>query len=130
MRRAFVFSMIVGVVVIGASFPASASTGKGNLFHDGAVVGTVVVPVAIPGQGTDPFYTVTNGAAGQLGIAGVAPGDGPYHGGAWKVFSVTFVAGVSPYVLTSDEAVMAAQQSGDVTVARAAAADFRCPVTA
>ena len=92
--------------------------------------GTVVVPVAIPGQGTDPFYSVTNGATGQLGIAGVAPGDGPYHGGAWQVFSVTFGAGVTPYVLTSDEAVMAAQQTGDVSVTRAAAAEFRCPVTA
>jgi hypothetical protein len=130
MRKAFAVSMIVGVVLIGASLPAFASTGKGNLFHDGAVVGTVVVPVAIPGQGTDPFYAVTNGAAGQLGIAGVAPGDGPYHGGAWQVFSVTFGTGVTPYVLTSDEAVTAAQQTGDVTVTRAAAADFRCPVTA
>ena len=130
MRKVFVVSLVVGAVAFGASVPASASTGKGSLFHDGAVVGTVVVPVAIPGQGTDPFYSVTNGAAGQLGIAGVAPGDGPYHGGAWQVFSVTFRAGVTPYVLTSDEAVMAAQQIGDATVTRATAADFRCPVTA
>ena len=129
MRKALAISMVAGAVVIGASIPASATTGKGSLFHDGAVVGTVVVPVAIPGQGTDPFYSVTNGATGQLGIAGVAPGDGPYHGGAWQVFSVTFGAGVTPHVLTSDEAVMAAQQTGDVTVTRAAAADFRCPVT-
>jgi hypothetical protein len=130
MRKVFVVSLVVGAIVFGASVPASASTGKGSLFHDGAVVGTVVVPVSIPGQGTDPFYAVTNGAAGQLGIAGVAPGDGPYHGGAWQVFSVTFGAGVTPYVLTSDEAVMAARQTGDVTVTRAAASDFRCPVTA
>jgi hypothetical protein len=130
MRKAFAISMIAGAVVIGASVPASATTGKGSLFHNGAVVGTVVVPVAIPGEGTDPFYSVTNGSAGQLGIAGVAPGDGPYHGGAWQVFSVTFAAGVTPYLLTSDEAVMAAQQAGDVTVTRDAAADFRCPVTA
>jgi len=130
MRKVFVVSLVVAAVAFGASVPASASTGKGNLFHDGAVVGTVVVPVGIPGRGTDPFYSVTNGAAGQLGIAGVAPGDGPYHGGAWQVFSVTFGAGVTPYVLTSDEAVMAAQQTGDVSVTRAAAADFRCPVTA
>ena len=130
MKKVFVVSLVAAAVAFVASVPASASTVKGNLFHDGAVVGTVVVPVAIPGQGTDPFYAVTNGAAGQLGIAGVAPGDGPYHGGAWQVFSVTFGAGVTPYLLTSDEAVVAAQQTGDVTVIRAAAADFRCPVTA
>ena len=62
MRKALAISMVAGAVVIGASIPASATTGKGSLFHDGAVVGTVVVPVAIPGQGTDPFYSVTNGA--------------------------------------------------------------------
>jgi hypothetical protein len=81
-----------------------------------------------PGSGTDPFYNVTNGASGQFGIAGVAPGDGPYHGGSWQVYLVTFKPGVTPYLLTSDEAVFAAQAAGDVTVNRAGAADFRCPV--
>jgi hypothetical protein len=109
--------------------PATATTGKGQLFHDGTVVGTVVTPSPIAaGSGTDPFYNVTNGAAGQLGIAGVAPGDGPYHGGSWQVFLVTFKPGVTPYLLTSDEAVFAASNAGDVTVTRSATADFRCPV--
>jgi hypothetical protein len=109
--------------------PAMATTGKGQLFHDGAVVGTVVTPAPIAdGSGTDPFYKVANGAAGQLGIAGVAPGDGPYHGGSWQVYLVTFNPGVTPYLLTSDEAVFAAGAAGDVTVTRAGDADFRCPV--
>jgi hypothetical protein len=110
--------------------PAMATTGKGFLFHDGAVVGTVVVPAHVPaGSGSDPLYEVTNGADGQLGIAGVAPGDGPYHGGNWQVWLVTFNDGVTPYLLTSDEAVAAAQAAGDVTVVRAPDADFRCPIT-
>lgn len=112
------------------ALPAGATTGKGQLFHDGEVVGTVVTPSPIaPGTGTDPFFSVTNGASGQLGIAGVAPGDGPYHGGSWQVHLVTFKPGVTPYLLTSDEAVAAAAQAGDVTVTRAGSADFRCPVT-
>ena len=106
----------------------SADAGKGMLFFDGGTVRTVVPPAAFPNQGTDPFYTVTNGVSGQLGIAGVAPGDGPYHGGAWEVFTVTFSGGVAPYLLTSDEAVFAAEAAGDVTVARNGPADFRCPV--
>jgi len=119
-----------GVTVLAAAIPAMATTGKGSLFHNGAVVGTVVVPAHVAaGSGSDPFYTVTNGAAGQLGIAGVAPGDGPYHGGDWQVWLVTFKAGVTPYLLTSDEAVAAAKTAGDVTVTRAASADFRCPIT-
>lgn len=72
---------------------------------------------------------MTNGVGGQLGIAGVAPGDGPYHGGAWAVYLVTFANGMTPYLLTSDEAVRAAEAAGDVTVTRAPERDFRCPVT-
>lgn len=121
---------LIAIAGLFAALPSAATTGKGQLFHDGSVVGTVVTPSPIPdGGGTDPFYNVTNGAAGQLGIAGVAPGDGPYHGGSWQVFLVTFNSGVTPYLLTSDEAVAAAQAAGDVTVTRAGDADFRCPIT-
>jgi hypothetical protein len=117
------------VTALAVALPAMATTGKGSLFHDGAVVGTVVTPSPITaGTGQDPFYNVTNGAAGQLGIAGVAPGDGPYHGGSWQVWLVTFNPGVTPYLLTSDEAVAAAEAAGDLTVTRAGSADFRCPV--
>ena len=113
-----------------AALPAGATTTKGQLFHDGSIVGTVITPSPIaPGSGTDPFYKVTNGVTDQLGIAGVAPGDGPYHGGSWQVYLVTFNSGVTPYLLTSDEAVAAAQAAGDVTVTRSPNADFRCPVT-
>jgi hypothetical protein len=126
-------TLAVSLIAIAGLFavqPVGATTSKGQLFHDGSVVGTVVTPSPIPaGSGTDPFYKVTNGAAGQLGIAGVAPGDGPYHGGSWQVYVVTFNSSVTPYLLTSDEAVAAAQAAGDVTVTRSADADFRCPIT-
>ena len=129
MRLTFA-ALLVAFIGLLMVVPATATTGKGQLFHDGAVVGTVVTPSPIAaGSGTDPFYNVTNGASGQLGIAGVAPGDGPYHGGSWQVYLVTFNTGVTPYLLTSDEAVMAAEAAGDVTVTRAGDADFRCPVT-
>jgi hypothetical protein len=118
-------------LALAAAVPAMATTSKGSLFHNGEVVGTVVNAGSVPpGTGNDPFYGVTNGAEGQLGIAGVAPGDGPYHGGRWAFNSVTFRPGVTPYLLTSDEAVFAAQARGDVTVARIPENDFRCPVTA
>ena len=118
------------VLSLAAAVPALATTGKGSLFHNGDIVGTVVNPANVPpGTGNDPFYAVTNGAEGQLGIAGVAPGDGPYHGGNWAFNAVTFRPGVTPYLLTSDEAVFAAQARGDVTVTRVPENDFRCPVT-
>jgi hypothetical protein len=126
-RKVFIAAIVLGLVT---AVPAVATTGKGSLFHDGAIVGTVVNPANVPaGSGNDPFYSVTNGADGQLGIAGVAPGDGPYHGGNWAFHAVTFRTGVTPYLLTSDEAVFAAQARGDVTVTRVPDNDFRCPVT-
>src|SRR5262245_26999840 len=129
MRALLAVLTVAAAAALLAALPAAATTGKGQLFHDGSIVGTVVTPSPIAdGAGTDPFYNVTNGAAGQLGIAGVAPGDGPYHGGSWQVYLVTFKTGVTPYLLTSDEAVFAARDTGDVTVSRAGAADFRCPV--
>jgi len=122
-------ALVAACAALLVTVPATATTGKGQLFHEGAVVGTVVTPAPIAaGSGTDPFYKVTNGTAGQLGIAGVAPGDGPYHGGSWQVYLVTFNPGVTPYLLTSDDAVFVARDAGDVTVTRAGSADFRCPV--
>ena len=127
--RVLLAAFLAAGTALVVALPALATTGKGQLFHDGAVVGTVVTPAPIaPGSGTDPFYKVTIGAPGQLGIAGVAPGDGPYHGGSWQVYLVTFNPGVTPYLLTSDEAVISAREAGDVTVTRAGDADFRCPV--
>ena len=130
MRSRIALATVAALAAAVLAGPATATTGKGSLFHDGAVVGTVVVPAPVaPGSGSDPFYKVTNGAEGQLGIAGVAPGDGPYHGGDWQVWLVTFNSGVTPYLLTSDEAVFAAEAAGDVTVTRTPDADFRCPIT-
>jgi hypothetical protein len=113
-------------VPVGASF--AAKPGFGNLYYNDTIVRTVVPPSSFPNEGTDNFYKVTNGAQGQLGIAAVAPGDTNYHGGHWKVFRVTFNSGVTPYLLTSEAAVQAAEDAGDVTIVRVAAEDFLCPV--
>ena len=127
-RRMFLGAAVTGALLAAGSALAFASAGFGSLFLDGAVVGTTIVPAPVPaGSGLDPFYHVTNGAVGQLGIAGVGPGDGAYHGGDWEFFKVTF--NTAPYLLTSGDAVVAAAARGDVTVVRVPSNDFRCPVT-
>ncbi len=107
---------------------SSAEVGFGHLFYNDNIVRTVVTPVAIPNDGTDNFYKVTNGATGQLGIASVAPGAEGYHGGHWKVFIVTFNPGVTPFLLKSQAEVLTAQSANQVTVTRNGPADFLCPV--
>lgn len=121
-------ALLLGTAVSGFADSANAAVGFGTLFYNGGTIHTVVTPSAFPNSGTDPFFKVTNGAAGQLGIAGVAPGTADYHGGAWAVSIVHFNSGVTPYLLTSAQAVQTAAAAGDVTVTRAPAADFRCPV--
>lgn len=119
------FTTILAVPV-GTSF--AAKPGFGNLYYNDTIVRTIVPPSSFPNEGVDNFYKVTNGGEGQLGIAAVAPGDTNYHGGQWKVFKVTFNGGLTPYLLTSEAAVQEAEDAGIVTVVRAAAEDFLCPV--
>ena len=128
-RVAVTAAVAVGLLTaIGSQTAFGAEPGFGRLYLDGHVVGTVVPPASLtPGTGRDPFYKVTNGVPGQLGIAGVGPGEPGFHGGDWEVFTVTFK--VAPYLLTSGSAVAAAAAKGDVTVTRQPAQDFRCPIT-
>jgi hypothetical protein len=99
----------------------------GCCFYDDTIVRTVVPPSTTPNEGTDNFYGFPNGAAtGQKGVVAVAPGDVGYHGGHWKFFAVTF--NVTPYLLTSEAAVLAAADAGDVTITRVPDNDFLCPI--
>ncbi len=124
--RIGVVTALVAAGLLLAAGPASAKTGKGMLYLDDEVVRTVVNPAALPHGGSDPFFVVTNGVGGQLGIAGLGPGDPGYTGGDWAFHTVMFTG--DPYLLTSDEAVAAAEAAGDVIVTRIPEMDFRCPV--
>ena len=124
-----ILSVTLYVLVVPAhASSTSAEVGFGHLFYNDNIVRTVVTPVAIPNEGTDNFYKVTNGATGQLGITAVAPGADGYHGGHWKVFTVTFKDAVTPFLLKSEAEVLSALAAGSVTVTRVGAADFLCPV--
>ncbi len=120
--------LMFSVALFSASL-AESKAGFGDLFLNGETVGTVVNPANIPNGGSDLFYAVTNGASGQLGIAGIGPGEQGFKGGSWAFNSITFVDGVTPYILDSDEAVLAAESAGDVIITRIPANDFRCPIT-
>ncbi|TDD64285.1 hypothetical protein E1262_28725 [Jiangella aurantiaca] len=123
-------AMALPVTLIGLPAAADserAAVGFGLLYHDGDIVRTVITPASIPGKGVDPIFAINDGVAEQLAVTSVAPGTPGYHGGRWAVYVVDW--NVTPYLLTSDEAVGLAQSEGDVTVTRMPAADFVCPVT-
>lgn len=121
--RIFQLVILTMIVITISVLPASAARpGFGNLFYNGEVVRTIVPPAAMPQAGVDNLYVV----ADQMAIAAVAPGDTDYHGGRWAVHLVTW--NVEPYLLTSEEEVLAAEVAGDVTVTRVPENDFKCPI--
>ena len=126
-------SAIAAVTVLMASTPVPAVTPPfvfpaGCCYYNGIVVRTVVPPASNPREGQDNFYGFSNADPNQKGVVAVAPGAIGYHGGHWKFFLVTFNPGVTPYVLTSEAAVLAAQTAGDVTIVRIPEMDFKCPI--
>jgi hypothetical protein len=128
-----IYILALALVFLAATVtPALAATPPfvfpaGCCFYNGTMVRTVVPPAAFPNEGRDNFYGFPAGAAsGQKGVVAVGPGAADYHGGAWKFFAVTW--NVTPYLLTSEADVLAAQTTGAVTVTRVPANDFRCPI--
>ena len=82
------------------------------------------------GTGTDPFATFTNSAnADQRGVAQFAPGSPTgHHGGRWAVYRATWTSGDPSSLVTSWSELQAYVASGELSLVRDAAADFRCPV--
>jgi hypothetical protein len=128
-----VLSIVSAVVLVLLGLPAAAQADvppfvfPGSCCYlDGVVVRTVVPPAATPDVGRDNFYAVMGGVEAQKGVVGVGPGSAGYHGGDWKFHAVTW--NVTPYLLTSEAAVLAAAAAGHVTVTRVAENDFKCPI--
>lgn len=121
---------LVVASLVPSAFAARAAVFPGGCcFYQDTEVRTVVPPSAFPNEGKDNFYAFPNGAAsGQKGVVAVIPGDTDYHGGHWKFHAVSFTEGVTPYLLMSEDAILAAEQAGDVTVIRIAENDFLCPI--
>ena len=126
MRAFFLLATALVLVVSTMDIASAQRPGFGELYYEGTIVRTVVPPAAAPREGRDDLYAIMDGVSDQLAVVAVAPGDRDYHGGQWAFHSVTW--NVSPYLLTSESDVLAAADSGDVTITRVEDNDFKCPV--
>ena len=131
MRR-LITSLVAATLVAGLTV-GSAFAGNGpphvGFYIDGATYLTVGTPTDFFGTGApaSTFDTIYDlGGNGVLNVAEAKPGDRDFNGGRWMVFPVTWH--VAPYQLTSAEAVLAAADAGQLTVATAPAKEFFCPV--
>ena len=72
-------------------------------------------PVLAQTKGAPAQYFVTGrAAAGQLAVFGSEPGDSSYNP-LWEEFFVTWKAGVTPVLLTSDNQINALAKTGKLT---------------
>lgn len=124
MRRLITGLALTGALVIGSVAPTFAAEPiKTTIWLDGQQVRTILPPASTPKAGKDAFYRVP----GTGGVAADGPGDKGYHGGKWAVYDVAFTGGdVVP--LTSEEAILQAEDDELVTIVRVAADDFKCPI--
>lgn len=129
LSAAIVMASAVPFATAASAAPPAHSNGEpavtfGALYHDDEIVRTVVLPAASPNEGRDALYAFPG--MEQMAVASVAPGDAGYHGGQWAVHTVSW--NTTPRPLTSEDAIQAAASAGDVTITRAPAADFKCPI--
>jgi hypothetical protein len=130
MRRLIATLMGAGVLAVASAGTASAGNGPPHIdfYVDGVQYATVGTPTDLSGTGApassfQPIYAL---GGDLLNVTTAAPGDPGYRGGRWMVFPVTW--NVTPYQITSDEQLFAAQTAGDLTVATAPVKEFECPV--
>jgi hypothetical protein len=130
MKR-FLLAASAGVLAISAVAGPVAARDFGAIYANDMVYRVFGNQANVPdGTGTDPFATFTNSTNGhQLGVAQFAPGSPTgHHGGRWAVYRATWTNGDPSTLVTSWPALQTHLLKGDLTLLRAEAADFRCPV--
>jgi hypothetical protein len=131
MRR-FILAAVIGLMAL-STLVGTVSAGRtfGGVYANDAFYRVFGNRANVPdGTGTDPLATFTNSTnASQIGVAEFAPGTIGHHGGRWAVYRATWTASGDPSELvTSWSELEGYVSSGALTLERAAAADFRCPV--
>jgi hypothetical protein len=130
MKRTLTAAAVAMLALITVAAPVGART-FGAVYANDQVYRVFGNAANVPdGTGTDPFAKFTNSTnAEQFGVAEFAPGSPTgHHGGRWAVYTAIWIGGDSSTLVTSWAQLESLVSSGDVTLVRDPAADFRCPV--
>ena len=131
MRR-FMLATAIGLIAL-STLTGTVSAGRtfGGVYANDAFYRVFGNKANVPdGTGTDPLATFTNSSmrAGRRGRVRAWHRSG-HHGGRWAVYRATWTATGDPSELvTSWSELQGFVSSGELTLERAPAADFRCPV--
>lgn len=130
MKRILVAAAVGMLTLMTVAGPVGART-FGAVYANDSVYRVFGNAANVPdGTGTDPFAKFTNSNnAAQFGVAEFAPGSPTgHHGGRWAVYEATWISGDSSMLVTSWSQLESLVASGQVSLVRNEAADFRCPV--
>lgn len=130
MKRFLVAATVGMLALMTIAGPVGART-FGTIYANDEIYRVFGNAANVPdGTGTDPFATFTNSAnPDQKGVAEFAPGSPTgHHGGRWAVYRATWTSGDAATLVTSWSQLEALVDSGQISLVRDAAADFRCPV--
>ena len=130
MRRLLLTAALAALALTTLAAPVGART-FGAVYANDAVYRVFGNAANVPdGTGTDPFATFTNSTnSAQFGVAEFAPGSPTgHHGGRWAVYRATWTSGNPSTLVTSWSQLQALVAGNQLTLNRAPAADFRCPV--
>jgi hypothetical protein len=131
MKRLVVSLAVVLLAAMTLAGPVAAKRDFGSAYVNDAVYRVFGNKANVPdGTGTDPFAIFTNSTnAAQFGVAEFAPGSPRgHHGGRWAVYRATWTGGDPSTLVTSWSQLEELEASGDLSLDRDTAADFRCPV--
>src|SRR6185369_9873940 len=130
MKRLLLTAAVGMLALLAMAGPVSART-FGAVYVNDQVYRVFGNAANVPdGTGTDPFATFTNSTnPDQLGVAEFAPGSPTgHHGGRWAVYRATWTSGDPTTLITSWSELQTYVASGQLSLVRDPAADFRCPV--
>jgi len=127
-RRILTLAAAALALAVSAAPVAAGGPPHTAFYVDGDLYQTVGTPsnffdTGAPLSTYDKLYAIDEQS---YAVAEAAPGDTDYNGGRWLRFHVSW--NVDPYLLTSEEDVLAAEMAGDVTIADEPDASFDCPV--
>jgi hypothetical protein len=115
---------------IGAGGVLAGGPPAPGFYVDDVLYRTVGTPTDLFGTGApESTYDRIYALGGDLmNVAESKPGDTDYNGGRWLVLPVIWADDVVPYQLTSDAAILDAQEAGDLTIGSTPVKSFVCPV--
>lgn len=124
--------LVVGAALVGAAAAGAAErmdkkTPTAGFYRGQSIHYFDFGPIKLKaGNKLAPIWAVTNGPAGQHNIIDTVPGRADYSP-LWQVNMVTWNSSATPRLLRSAGDVKAAEQAGEVTVAKTATV-VNCPV--